>query len=74
MIKEWDKKGCSVCRKLWEIGQTPPMLAESIENHTRLYKCDICQTFWEEYERYADEISEESAKQRYPDSFKGELL
>lgn len=71
-MNEWEKKGCSVCRKLWETGKTPPLLAENIENHSRLYRCNFCQSFWEEYERYADIISEAAAKLNYPHSFSGE--
>jgi hypothetical protein len=60
---EWGNKGCSVC-------QTPAMLAESIEHHARLYRCDVCGTLWEEYERYADVVTEEEVRTRYPLIFK----
>ena len=70
-MTEWEKKGCSVCRKLWERGQTPHMLAESIEHHSRLYRCDVCNALWEEYERYADVVTEEDVRNRYPFYFKG---
>jgi len=64
-MNEWEKKGCFDCCRLWEKGQTPPLLFESIELHTKLYKCSICGTFWEEYERYADVVTGNEAKDRY---------
>lgn len=69
-MTEWENKGCPICRKLWERGQTPPMLAESIEHHARLFRCEVCNTLWEEYERYADVVREEDMKSRYPSIFK----
>ncbi|MFZ1983663.1 MAG: hypothetical protein WAU91_04570 [Desulfatitalea sp.] len=69
-MTKWEDKGCVVCRKFWEKGQTPPMLAESIEYHSKLYKCSVCNTYWEEYERYADVVTKEVARDRYPAIFK----
>lgn len=64
-MREWKNKGCNICRRLWEKGQTPPMLAENIEYHAVLYKCGVCNTLWEEYERYADVVTKEDAETRY---------
>ena len=69
LMTAWENKGCSDCRKLWERGQTPPMLAESIEHHARLYRCDVCNTLWEEYERYADVVTIDDVRNRYPSIF-----
>jgi hypothetical protein len=70
MSTQWQKKGCPVCRALWESGQHPPELAMSIVLHSRLHRCSSCAAFWEQSERYADIISEQQARALYPEAFK----
>jgi hypothetical protein len=65
----WKEKGCEVCRALWEAGRTPPELAINLELHSRLHRCTVCGTFWEQLERYADVIKEDEARRLYPDAF-----
>ncbi|MGX9568028.1 hypothetical protein [Pseudomonas viciae] len=72
MNTEWTKKGCDVCRALWESGQRPPELAVSVVLHSRLHRCSSCGAFWEQLERYADVIGEQQARELYPEVFKSE--
>ena len=64
---EWKTKGCPVCRKLWETGEQPPMIATSPERHAHLHRCEVCGTLWEQNERFADVISRADAAAFYPD-------
>ena len=68
---EWSSKGCEVCRGLWESGRRPPELAVNHRLHSRLHRCDACGTFWEQFERNADVISESEARRIYPDACTG---
>ena len=69
MAKVWERKGCEVCRKLWESGERPPELAINFALHSRLHRCNVCGTFWEQHERFADTIEEQEARDLYPDAF-----
>lgn len=69
MGDNWSRKGCVVCRGLWESGGHPPELAVSDALHSRLHRCDVCGTYWEQLERYADVIQEDEAKRLYPEAF-----
>lgn len=68
---KWEDKGCDICRKLWETGKRPPELAVNVDLHTRLHKCDVCGSYWEQLERYADVIEKEEARKMFPDVFIG---
>jgi len=59
-------EGCDVCRLLWASGRRPPELAMSITLHTRLYRCEVCGSYWEENERYANVIPENTVRADYP--------
>ena len=65
MASDWRTKGCQFCRDAWEQGRMLPQLAESEEWHSFLHRCPQCQTYWEQFERYADTIGYEEAKLRY---------
>lgn len=69
MRGDWKSKGCEVCRSLWESGRHPRELAVSYALHSRLHHCDVCGTYWEQLERYADVIDEGEARKLYPDTF-----
>lgn len=69
MDKVWESKGCAACRKLWESGERPPELAVNFVLHSRLHRCAVCGTFWEQHERFADTIEEQEARILYPDAF-----
>ena len=69
MVIKWEEKGCNVCRKLWESGKRPPELAINYDLHSRLHKCSICGSYWEQLERYADIINESDARKIFPDAF-----
>lgn len=69
MTTDWEAKGCEACRKLWESGQRPPELAVNVSLHSRLHRCAVCGTFWEQNERFADTIEEQEARGLYPDAF-----
>ncbi len=69
MDTEWESKGCKTCRKLWESGERPPELAVSFVLHSRLHRCAVCGTFWEQYERFADTIEEQEARNFYSNAF-----
>lgn len=57
----WETKGCSVCRQQWMSGSFPPRIAVNRERHSFLHGCPICNTLWEQYERYATDISRDAA-------------
>jgi hypothetical protein len=69
-MTQWELKGCAVCRRAWETGQPPPEISVSRPTHTSLHKCEVCGSYWEQYERYADIILEDEARRRYPKAFK----
>jgi len=64
-ISSWDLKGCPACRDLWLTGRQPPKLAVNDERHSYLHRCDDCGTYWEQFERYADILSEDEARDIY---------
>lgn len=68
-MSEWKEKGCQVCRHQWEAGERPRELAVSYALHTRLHRCDVCGTFWEQHERFADVIGEMDALRLYKNAF-----
>jgi hypothetical protein len=38
----------------------------SVTLHTRLYRCEVCESYWEENERYANVIPENTVRADYP--------
>ncbi len=64
-MSDWNSKGCSRCRQLWLAGRQPPKLAVNDERHSFLHRCEDCGTYWEQFERYADVVSEDEAKAIY---------
>ena len=62
----WTEKVCIVCRQQWLSGKRPEKLAVNIELHTRLYRCTICGSYWEENERYADVVTQAAVLSDYP--------
>lgn len=66
MMLDWSQKGCPSCRHLWESGGRPPELAINVQLHTRLYRCAVCHSYWEENERYADVVPESTVRADYP--------
>ncbi len=69
MTAAWESKGCESCRRQWESGERPPELAINFALHSRLHRCPVCGTFWEQHERFADTIEEQEARRLYPDAF-----
>jgi hypothetical protein len=65
-VTEWDSKGCEVCRKAWQTGRAPPEIAVDLAAHASLHVCRVCGTHWEQHERFADVISADEARRRYP--------
>lgn len=70
MTTEWEKKGCSSCRQLWETGKRPMELSVNYDLHSRLHQCSECGAYWEQFERYADIIEKYEAQKIYPEAFK----
>jgi len=68
-MKPWKEQGCTVCRNLWECGQQPPELEDSIGQHAKLHHCKICGAYWIQTERYAAQISEQEAREQFPTTF-----
>jgi len=66
----WESKGCPICRRMWEIGEQPHRLGISLARQTYLHQCEVCGTYWEQHERYADTISSDEAKYFYPELVK----
>ena len=71
MANAWTDKGCPICRAKWERGDFPPELAVNIAQHLRLHRCEVCGTYWQQAERYADTISPEEARRIFPQAFAG---
>ena len=69
-MSSWEDKGCFVCRRKWETGEPPNRLGINLARNAYLHWCDVCGTYWEQYERYADTISVEDAAIYYPDFLK----
>ena len=68
MAKQWESKGCEVCRQSWLDGSAAslmPELADNKEKHSILRRCPECNTYWEEFERFADTISCEEVAAEY---------
>jgi len=63
----FDEQGCPVCREQWLTGSRPAFLALSIELHTRLFRCEVCGSYWEELERYAVQVSPSEARLHFPE-------
>ncbi len=61
--KEWKEQGCPTCRAGWESGSRVALrnIGTSYELHTRLFQCAQCGAYWEELERYAQEVSASDA-------------
>lgn len=59
----WEDAGCPVCRRLWETGQQPPLVATDIERHVHLHRCTSCGTWWEQTERFAVPVSDAQAQE-----------
>ena len=70
VMSSWEDKGCLVCRRKWETGEQPNRLGINFARNAYLHRCDVCGTYWEQYERYADTISVEDAAIYYPDFLK----
>jgi hypothetical protein len=68
---EWEKKGCTVCRKLWETGEQPPRIGISLFRQSYLHRCDSCGCYWEQSERHADQITTEQASMYFENLFQG---
>jgi len=64
-MNNWNQKVCKQCRALWEKGDRPTFISESVKYHSRLYKCNNCNTYWEEYERYADVVDFKNILYKY---------
>lgn len=41
-------------------------LGVNVDRHAALYRCEKCGTYWEEFERFADTISENEVRRFYP--------
>lgn len=61
-MPRWEEFGCPICRRLWETGEQPPLVATSIDQHVHLHRCAACGTWWEQNERSAVPISEAEAQ------------
>ena len=71
--KPWNEQGCPSCRDAWLSGSREGLLhlGTSNEQHTRLYQCKACGSYWQEMERYAQEVSVTQAGElRQHDSFR----
>jgi hypothetical protein len=65
-MKEWSEQGCEFCRDYWgKYDDRLILLKDSFTLQSRLYKCPKCNSYWEESQRYACEISEFEAKKNY---------
>jgi hypothetical protein len=69
LMLSWQEKGCEICRRQWETGEQPPEIAINIERHAHLHKCNVCGTYWEQVERFAEPIEESQARKFFPDAF-----
>jgi hypothetical protein len=67
----WEMKGCDACRTRWLQGNHPPKLGVNHEKHSFLHRCEQCGTYWEQFERYVDVISQDAARVEYGDVING---
>ncbi len=67
-----NKKGCFQCKDFWQFSEVerPNELMTNLERQSRLYKCNYCGSFWEEYDRCATIISKDMARCYYKNVFK----
>lgn len=63
----WDEQGCPVCREGWVQGRSPRKLIVNAARHATLYRCDVCQTYWMETERYAVAIYTDEVREEFGD-------
>lgn len=62
--------GCEECRRgVYGKGTQPVRIAVHEDGPTFLYHCEVCGTYWDYTLRAAVPISEERARERYPDAF-----
>ena len=64
---EYEKNQCKACKDLWQFStfERSAELTTNFERQSRLYRCSICKSFWEETERYGIVISETEVKYHY---------
>ena len=61
----WESQGCEVCRKQWESGTRPRLVAANIPDRSELYRCDVCGTWWLMTERYAVAVEPADIRSTY---------
>jgi len=73
MVKPWEQQGCPACRHAAGIGMSRPLALtdndDEMTQFARLWRCETCQAFWVEEQRYACEISDADARARFPTAF-----
>jgi len=65
------KDGCDECHIFWQKypRKRPYYLKVNFDRHSRLYQCLNCKMFWEEFERFAVNISNEDVEKYYGKEF-----
>jgi hypothetical protein len=60
-------QGCEVCRRQWLVDGRLPHRLGANAGAAVLYRCDACETWWEETPRGTQAITDDEARGSYPD-------
>lgn len=65
----WTDKGCELCRQaaLGDLHSALVHVADNAVQHSLLYKCSNCGTYWEMTERFIYPVTQEWVAERYPE-------
>ncbi|MFC8681935.1 hypothetical protein ACFT30_10465 [Microbacterium ureisolvens] len=64
-VTRWESQGCPVCRRQWETSERPRFVAENTADHSELFRCDTCHTWWLMTERYAAAVRPDDIRNTY---------
>ena len=64
-VTPWEAQGCAVCRRQWETSERPQFLAENAADHSALYRCTECRTWWLLSERAAAAVQADDIRPNY---------
>ena len=66
---EFNKNGCTECKKIVYSGGNLPLIAENFKLHITLHQCPTCKTYWVYTEKYAKIIQLDDLKDDFPTEY-----
>jgi hypothetical protein len=62
-VTPWEKQGCAECRAAWSRADRTPLqlLGTNPIAHARIHKCAACGSYWDENERYSQQVPQDEA-------------